>query len=208
MSRPRPLRRTQAEERDKPSGDDFAEFWAGRARTPETRARIRRLSRIDNISMGIMLTGMGLFVLMILVSIVLGIWFWIAGTSRSDVFLWGFGTALGVLLVGAVPEALVSSRLHAAQFADGDTTLGVIDAVTPVEVPQGSDGDSYPWFTLTVSAELPQQVVLRRSVDWWSNDGECRVGRPIRFRHNTLDPHDLHDVRFDGWPDETGGGRE
>lgn len=60
-------------------------------------------------------------------------------------------------------------------------------------------------YEFLIFAELAGSVVLRRRLYWGQDDGwlspERWIGRQIRFRHNTLDPDALYDVRFDGWPD-------
>ncbi|WP_097865761.1 phage holin family protein [Streptomyces sp. rh34] len=188
--------------------DEYVEFWAARAKTPQTRARIRRLSRFDDISSGILLAGVGLFMLMNLASIVLAIWFWIADVSRYDIFPWGFGIALGVTAIGAILNSIAESRLSQARFADAYCSVGVIDKVRSWE---GHDGEGSPttFYKLAVTATLPDGVTIRRHIDCGTGGGsgspdrpdETWVGRRICFRHNSVDPDDLADEQFAGWPD-------
>lgn len=155
--------------------DEYAEFWIARAKTPRTRARIRRLSRYEDISIGILLIGMGLFVLMILVSIVLGVWFWIAGIDRPEVFYWGFGIALGVLLLGALPEMIASNRLDKAKYADADISVGVVDEVTTRQEKDG-EGDTVTVYRVSLTARLSDQLALRRYLEGGKSDeGEARM---------------------------------
>lgn len=197
--------RNRPAKRDEPTGDQYAEHWARRAKTPHTRARIRRLSKFDDISSGILLIGMGLFVLMILVSIVLGVWFWIAGIDRPEIFFWGFGIAFGVLIFGAIMEMIASDRLDKAKWADADNAIGVIDDVTSRQEKDG-EGDTVTVYHVALTAQISDQVTLRRCLEGRESenggpDGTW-IGRRVCFRHNTLDPGDLHDARFAGWPDE------
>lgn len=184
--------------------DQFADYWASRAKTPQTRARIRRLSRLGNISIGILLTGIGLFGLMILVSIALCIWFWIDDISCPGIFIWGFGITMGVTAIGGVLNVIADWRLAEAKFADGHCSVGVVDSVIVLEGAEG-DGFSTTLYTLAVRAALPNEVMIRRHIDWGAGDSrgpdETWIGRRILFRHNSLDPDDLWDVRFEGWSD-------
>ncbi|MEV0782373.1 hypothetical protein AB0I52_05170 [Streptomyces sp. NPDC050423] len=83
------------------------------------------------------------FVAAVPVGIGLAIRFWIAGTDRSEVFAWLYGSSVGVLLIGAVLDACTSSRLAEARFADGQCTIGVIEEV--VELPWiDADGNPNP----------------------------------------------------------------
>ncbi|AKS30873.1 hypothetical protein AFA91_02170 [Mycolicibacterium goodii] len=67
--------------------------------------------------------------------------------------------------------------------------------------PQGGDG--YSLDGGTGGAGTRRRVWPHRGgrgeEDGWGSP-ERWVGRRIRFRHNTVDPDDHHDVRFDGWP--------
>ncbi|RDB49114.1 hypothetical protein DVB87_04810 [Tsukamurella tyrosinosolvens] len=204
MSRRPLLSRERCGKWDQPTNDQFAERWASVAKTQETRSRIRCLSRTQNISLGIMLVGGALFVLMIPVAIVLGIWFWIADIDRPEVFMWGFGTGIGVLLLGALPEIIVSDRFHQAQYADADTVIGVIESVTSHDERDG-EGDLAIVYRLHVTARLSDGLTLYRHLEGGTSvhggPDETWVGRRIRILHNTLDPDDFIDARFDGWPD-------
>ncbi|WP_030420663.1 hypothetical protein [Streptomyces sp. NRRL F-5065] len=169
----------------------------------ETRARVRRWSRVEEVSQWILLAGTVAFVASVPVGIGLAIWFWIAGVDRFDVFAWLYGSGVGVLLIGVGLDTWAGSRLTEARFADGRCTVGVIEEVI---VLPGNDADGNPVYDLVVRAELPGRPALRRTVSWGSGDSagpdDRWAGRAIRFRHNTLDPDDEHDVLFDGWPDD------
>lgn len=58
----------------------------------------------------------------------------------------------------------------------------------------------------TVSGTSFELLVLRRTIGWgfWGSSGpdDRWMGRAIRFRHNALDPDDLHDVLFEGCADQ------
>ncbi|MFD6129578.1 hypothetical protein ACFWF5_09800, partial [Streptomyces diastaticus] len=71
-----------------------------RARTPQTRARIRRWARLEDLSRWILSVGAVAFAAAVPAGIGLALWFWIAGVERFDVFAWLYGSGLGVLLLG------------------------------------------------------------------------------------------------------------
>ncbi|NEC14172.1 hypothetical protein G3I34_18245 [Streptomyces sp. SID8014] len=179
------------------------EEWMSRARTPQTRARIRRWARLEDLSRWILSVGAVAFAAAVPAGIGLALWFWIAGVDRFDVFAWLYGSGLGVLLIGTGLGVWTDSRLVKARFADGRRTVGVIGEV--VELPE-TDVDGNPAYHLLVSAEIPGRPALRRTIDWGSGDSsgpdDRWAGRAVCFRHNTFDPDDEHDVLFDGWPED------
>ncbi len=190
------------------NADDQTSDWMSRARTPQTRARIRHWSRVETIGVYTALVGLVLLLAAPIPTIVLAVWFDLVGIDRTDVYWWIWGIAGGLSLAGAIGMGLGSSRRREACFSDGHLSIGRVERVT--EHP-GSDDDA-AWYELRVSTELSDGVILRRKVYRDGADPRRRTGRPIRFRHNTLDPDDLHDVLFDGWPDQakpgaTGGER-
>ena len=176
--------------------------WMSLARTPRTRARIRAWSRWDDLARGLLLVGGVMFVM----SLAVGLWFWIADIDRLGVFFWSYGAAVGMLLVGTFLSALAGSRLSEARFADGRCDIGVIEQV--IRLPW-DDTDGNPTYELVVSATITGSGAIRRTIQWGSGDSsgpdDRWIGREIRFRHNTLDPDDESDALFDGWPDETDG---
>ncbi|MBM7368663.1 hypothetical protein [Gordonia hydrophobica] len=194
---------TRRDRWSRPTNDEFAEHWAALAKTPETRARIRRLSRIRNISLGIVVTGIGLIVVMILVTIVLSTGLWLT-RERDTIIAWGFGIATGVFLIGVVPETIASNRLHRAQYADADSAIGIIESVATREE-RDAEGDVAIVHCVAVTARLSDDLTLHRHLESTARGSDrpddTWVGRRIRFRHNTLNPDALDDARFDGWPD-------
>ncbi|SKP26322.1 Uncharacterised protein [Mycobacteroides abscessus subsp. abscessus] len=171
MSRLRLFSRTW----DRPTKDQHAEHWASLAKTPETRARIRRLSRIENITIWPMVVGGLLLLLMLPVTLGSMIWFWIT-----------------------------SALLGRAQYADADSAIGVVEGVTSWEERDG-EGDLVTVYRVRVTAWPSDELTLHRHLDGGRSDhggpDETWIGRRIRILHNTVDPDDLYDVRFDGWPD-------
>ncbi|WP_258047343.1 hypothetical protein [Streptomyces sp. SM13] len=171
-----------------------------RARTPETWARIRRWSRVEDVSRWILLAGAVAFVASVPVGTGLAVRFWIAGFGRFDVFAWLYGSGAGVMLIAAGLDAWAGHRLAEARLADGRCTVGTIEKVVedgPSEV-QGPD-------TLIIGADVPAHGRLRRRVTSplpVPGAGRGLVGRTVRFRHRTHDPDDVDDVRVVGWPDE------
>lgn len=183
--------------------------WEGRARTPGTRAEIRRWSRWEAFSFWLMMTG----VLCALASPVLGIAgaIWNLFDERAPSWLWGLFGPLGLTIilftVGAILGSHAKERRLTALYADGQASIGHLTEV--ITHPGG--GDDQTTYEFLISAELPSAVVLRRKLYWGEEHGwispERWIGRQVRFRHNTVDPDDLYDVRFDGWADERKGDR-
>ncbi|MFI1463232.1 hypothetical protein [Nocardia carnea] len=178
------------------NADDQTADWMAKARTPETCARIRRWSRLEAIGVMAALAGLVVLVTAPIATVALIIWFYVSGIDRIDVYWLLWSVAIGVPLVGGILMTVGSSRRRAACFADGYVSTGRVDRV----IEQRTVGDDQAWYELGVSAVMPDGEVLHRKVYRDGNDPSRRIGRPIRFRHNTLDPDVLHDVLFDGWP--------
>ncbi|BFP50773.1 hypothetical protein SCMC78_05800 [Streptomyces sp. CMC78] len=175
---------------------DQTEDWMSKARTPAARSRIRRWARAETAGAVAALIDIALLVLAPIATLAFAIWFSVADIGRTDVYWWLWGIAVGVPLVGGTLMAVGGHRRLAACFADGYVSRGRVDRV--IECP--GSGDDTTSYELRVSAELPGGGVLRRKVYRDGSSPLRRVGGPIRFRHNTLDPEDLHDVLFDGFP--------
>lgn len=175
--------------------------WMASARTPESRARIRRWSRVESIGLVVALAGLALLVVALIATIVVAVWFDLGGIDLADVYRWLWGVAVGVTLVGAITLAVGSRRRLTACYADGYVTTGRIDRV--IEQP----ADDQVWYKFWFSAGFPNGIVLHRIVSGNDNDPSLHIGRLIRFRHNTLDPDDLDDALFDGWPDDARAGQ-
>ncbi|MFD0557075.1 hypothetical protein FB566_2330 [Stackebrandtia endophytica] len=172
--------------------------WAAHARTPETRARIRRWSRRETLGAILMMTGAVPLFLHPLALIVFIIWF-----NHWYVYASYFGAALGVVIVGVAVSSHALDRRLDAMYADGHESTGRVDEL----ITHPGSGDDPTSYDLMVSIELPGPTTLHRRVRW--GEGGLHpsrfVGRRIRLRHNTLEPDNLGDVHFDGWPDETRG---
>jgi len=174
------------------------EKWMARARTPETRARIRRWSRLETLGAILMMSGVVPLFIHPVAVLVIVIWF-----NHWYVYVGYFGGAVGALLAGAALSSHALDKRLDAMYADGHSSIGRVDEV----ITHPGSGDEPTTYDLMVSVELPGPTTLRRRVGW--GDGGLHPSRftrrAIRFRHNALDPDDLGDVRFDGWPDETKG---
>lgn len=178
--------------------------WEGRARTPRTKAEIRRWSRWEAFSFWSTIGGG----VCLFAAPVLGLTFaiWGAFDDRAPSWGWGLfapaGLAFVLLLAGGFVGSLAKDRRLTALYADGQASVGILDEV--ITHPGG--GEDQTTYEFVISADLPGPVVLHRQLYWGEDDGwlspERWVGRRIRFRHNTLVPDDLYDVRFDGWPQE------
>ncbi|MFI7086662.1 hypothetical protein ACIBUR_24075 [Streptomyces anulatus] len=158
--------------------------------------RIRRWSRLETTGLVAALVGLSLLVLAPFATLALAMWFSVAGIDRTDVYWWLWGIAVGLPLVGGSLMTMSSHERLTACFADGYVATGRVDRV--IELP--GSGDDPTSYELRVSAELPDGVVLRRKVYRDGNNPRRRLGEPIRFRHNTLDPDDVHDVLFERFP--------
>ncbi|MDQ0613446.1 hypothetical protein QF046_001087 [Microbacterium sp. W4I4] len=189
------------------------EEWESRARTPQTRADIRRWARWEAVGLWLLLGSM--FCVLIAAPI-LGIGFgvWGAFDSGAPSWMWGlFGSAgLGIAMMtaGAILSSHAKERRMTALYADGQVSVGRLHEVF-THPGGGEDQTTYEFLIL---AELPDEethtgAILRRRLYWgeddsWGQGPERWIGRSIRFRHNTLDPDALYDVRFDGWADRAG----
>lgn len=186
------------------STDQQTREWMSRARTPQTRAEIRRWARWETVSFCLLLIGGVCALSTPIIGVGLAVWHMIH--DEAPWLSWFFGS-LGItalfLLAGAWLGSHASDRRLTALYADGQASVGRLDEV--ITHPGG--GDEQTTYEFIISAELPDSVVLRRKLYWGEDRGwfspERQVGRAIRFRHNTFDPHDVHDVRFDGWGDST-----
>lgn len=94
------------------------------ARTPETRARIWRWSRVETIGLVVELVGLALLVAALIATIVLAGWFDVGGIDLTDVYRWLWGVAVGVTLVGAITLAVGSRKRLTSCYADGYVRTG------------------------------------------------------------------------------------
>lgn len=177
--------------------DEQTREWMAAARTPETRARIRRWSRIESVAAVIMLAGIALLVVAPFASIAAAVWDAITDMERIHLHWWIWGTTIGALAVGTVGFLLGTSRRERACFADGQTAVGVVERA--IEHP--GSGDDLTWFDLRISAALADGTRLHRRLHLEGEHLDRKLGRSVRFRHNTRDPDALDDVQLDGWPD-------
>ncbi|MGV9798506.1 hypothetical protein ACWDTP_10655 [Mycobacterium sp. NPDC003449] len=167
---------------------DTEELMA-RARTPETRARIRRWALLKRVCFGLACLGLTAFVTAIVASA-------IREVLGEPAPWWVFLAAFAVLVVSIIPWCLASFRLDVARYADGEETVGTIIEIV---VDENTDPETLPAYDITIAAALPSGSIRRT----------CRVserkapepGQVVRFRHNTGDPADLKDVLFVGFVD-------
>ena len=157
--------------------------WIRRAKTPETRASIRRWNHWTNFFFWV-------GTLLVLGGIAFIVWS-VATDRHSGPVFWGViaGTVVLVLVcVGYGSHA--GSRLSEARFADGRESVGTIVEVT---THPGTDGPES--FDILVTASVSGAVIHRKINGLLVG----RVGDRIRFRHNTIDPEDMDDILFEGW---------
>lgn len=176
--------------------------WLSHAKTPETRARIRRWARWERFGMVLVIVSVWLVALLVLSVIVIDI----ADIASFESVPWLGWVVLGVivgLIVGAGGLILLADgRRITAMYADGRVSVGVITQVTRVE-PADPEmvGVSYD---LTITATAPGTGEIRRVVN---HSNALEIGQRIRFRHNTLDPENQYDALFVGAVAEQDGAR-
>lgn len=183
--------------------------WENRARTAATRAEIRRWSRWETVSFWHLMASlvcMGASFILGFAGVV-----WNLVDERSPSWMWAMFGPLGLTVVlltaGAALGPHAKERRLTALYADGQASEGRLTEV--ITHPGG--GEDQTTYEFLISAELPDSLILRRRLYWGEDDGwpspERWTGRQIRFRHNTLDPDELYDVRFDGWVHKRPGDR-
>jgi len=175
-----------------------ADEWIARAETSGTRARVRRWARVETVGVLVANVGVAGLVLALLASLAGIVCDTVTRRDQAGVLWWLWGVPLGLLVVGLILSGIGNAKRLAASYADAHVTVGRIDEVITHPV----SGDDFPTYDLVVSAELPDSVLIRRRLEW-THSAFGLVGRPIRFRHRTLDPDDLRDAHFDGWSDES-----
>ncbi|RIT96100.1 hypothetical protein [Mycobacteroides abscessus] len=166
-----------------------ATAWMALARTPETRARIRRWVFLKRVFFGLACLGLTGFVITVVVAAIREV------LGKPGPW-WVFLAAFAVLVVSILPWCLASFRLDVARYADGKETG---DTITKIVVDEHTDPEALPAYDITIAARLPNGGIRRT----------CRVsertapelGQMVRFRHNTGDPDDLKDVLFLGFVD-------
>ncbi|MFE7577258.1 hypothetical protein ACFU5Z_21235 [Streptomyces sp. NPDC057521] len=175
--------------------------WMAAARTPETRARIRRWARLKRVCLVLAIPGTCVFVLVLVGFPLLAVaGLFVPGLRIfTDAPWWVAPVALAALVAVILPWFVASLLLEAACYADGTETLGTI---TEVVVDTTSDSEGQPQYDLTIAAELDQDASIRRSVRT-AERREPRVGQTVRFLHNTLDPGALDDILYLGIVDNT-----
>lgn len=154
--------------------------WERRAKTPETRASIRRWNGWTNFFFwaGVLLVLGGIAFIV-----------WSVATDRDDGLVFWAVIAGAVVLIGAcvVWGSRAGARLTEARFADALDSIGTIVEATMYSNPDGPDSCD-----VVIAAPVSGVVIRRRLNDRILGS----VGDTIRFRHNTLDPEDLDDILF------------
>lgn len=159
------------------------EQWLARARTPQTRARIRLWTPLSRVVFALTLASWGVFVVLLVGSIVLAIF-------GFDPPVWVPNVGLGVATLMTVVSGLTWFHLEAVRYADGEETVGVITEVVPDD-----PHESNPSYRISLTAEMPDGAVIHR-VTWKSKMRAPIPGQRLRFRHNTRTPDDTDDILF------------
>jgi hypothetical protein len=147
----------------------------------------------------LLLTSVALLLAAVVASIATGIWATFSSAEPTGMLWWLWGATMAVLACGITTSVVGNRRRQRACFADGYVSEGVVDRA--IEHP--GSGDDQTWFDLRISAPRADGGMLRRRLHLEGEGFDRRVGRPIRFRHNSLDPDALDDVLFDGWQEST-----
>ncbi|QPZ37980.1 hypothetical protein [Paramicrobacterium chengjingii] len=171
--------------------------WMSAARTPETRARIQRWSRVERAGIATTLVGVALLLLASFASVAVAIWSSASGRDPAGTLWWIWGTAVGVACIGALTWGISSSRRQSVCFADGYETVGTVDRA----IKHLGSGDDLTWWDLRITAAVTENSVLRRRLHLEGEHHDRRVSGSVRFRHNTFDPDavdDIHLVEWDG----------
>ncbi|CPR96900.1 Uncharacterised protein [Mycobacteroides abscessus subsp. bolletii] len=108
------------------------------------------------------------------------------GTSPHWVWIAGFAATLvsGCLL------RIAWDKHRVALFAGAPTAVGTVR-----DVLESQFGDGASKYQLLIDAELAHGVSIHRRIDIGGDpDPLGWVGKPVRFRHRTLDPDDLDDA--------------
>jgi hypothetical protein len=123
-----------------PSGAQMAE-WLAAARTPASRARIRRWSRIEAAGIAMTLASIALILVASLASHGVAVWRTVTDGDPAGPLWWIWGAAVGAVGIGTLTWMLGSSRRQAAGFADGHEIVGIVDRA--IEHP--GSGDDPTW---------------------------------------------------------------
>lgn len=180
------------------STDEQTREWMAAARTPETRARIRRWAKAETVGMTTLLVGLALVILAVFASIAMAIWVGVSDIDHTGLLWWIWGVAIGMTACGIAANLVAARRREEACFADGQSSVGTLDRA--IEHP--GSGDDKTWWDLRITAGLPDGTTLHRRLHVEGEGFDRRVGGRLRFRHNTLDPDDFDDVHFGGWLDQ------
>jgi len=163
------------------------------AKTPRTRARIRRLVRWKRVFRVLAILGVSSFVLAYAGILLVGIAsiFFQPLSVVMDAPWWVPLAAMGVASACVAPWGVAAHRLEVALYADGTESRGII-----TEIVVGEDSEQQPRYSLSVTAELSHDARIHRFVGGIYEPAAPKVGQVVRFRHNTRDPDDLHDILF------------
>lgn len=161
------------------------------ARTPETRARISRWSRLETVGDLLMLPGIFAIFAAPVATVIISFWFAFTDSFRADVFWWIWGVAIGVFALTMTINNVASAQRLKAMFADAHVSVGRIDKV----ITTPGSGDEQTTHDIIISAEVTGPEIIHRKLGWNEAEDPHRwVGKSIRFRHNTLDPENHLDA--------------
>lgn len=162
----------------------MSERWLSEAKTPETRASIRRWYHWSQF---LFWTG-ALCVAGIIAFIVVSI---VAGRNHGPGF-WLPLIGMAVTLIVCVGFSIhVDGLLIDARFADAEESVGVVEDVV---FHRGSEG---PDTSDIVIRSWVDGAMIRRKLS--GMPGTSTIGDRVSFRHNTSDPEATDDIVFVGW---------
>ena len=166
--------------------------WLAEARTPKTRARIRRLAWTVRVFRALTFLSAGACVLA-LIGMVLATFVSIfvpAFHVVADAPGWIGPVAAGIVMALLLAWCVTWFRLEAARYADDREAVGTI-----TEVVASEDSEGQPRYRLAITADLPEGGTIRRA-EGVSESTAPLPGQSVRFRHNTSQPDDLDDILF------------
>lgn len=136
------------------------ECWLALARTPKTRARIRRLTLLVSVFRGLTFLAAGSFALALVgfvLAAIVGV-FVPAFRVVGDVPRWAGAVTMAVVVALMLTWFIASLLLEAARYADGTEAVGTI-----TEVVSSEDLESQPQYRLTIVADRPEGGTIRRA---------------------------------------------
>ncbi len=120
--------------------------------------------------------GVGVFLLLVLL------------IRGADFPLWALFVGIGLTAVGGLLTGVTGLKRRDAVYADGYLSEGTVIRVDDVP----AHGDYAAHWNVTVTAEVASGVRIDRE---FTTGKSPRIGQRVRFRHLSVEPGDLHDLK-------------